>query len=115
MSDQLTAVRPFTLDPTGKSAEEIVAILTEAGFTVSSADITETWKASETAGGHAANGWPVTVVWLKNEEAPLLTVRIFNGSDVSLQAGQDLHLFARGPEWSAGADWSAVRTINVMR
>jgi len=107
-------LRPFVLDPTGKNVDEVVAILREAGFTVSTADATYMWNgANGEPRPHSTD--PVTVIWIKNDEASQLSVKIFDGSVVEVGPGRDIHAFAKSKDWSAGIDWGVARTLNMMR
>ena len=101
------------IDLRGRSLEEIMKLLQESGFTVSS-DKTTMWdQRDKVLYGSEKSGPPVHVVWMDNKECSLLTVTIFNGKKVRLEPGDDLHLFDR-PEGQQGQDWSVVRSLHVM-
>ena len=109
------AAKPLEIDLQGKSLEEVMKMLQDNGFIVTTADISTTWDSRDKALGGKEKGPPVHVIWIKDDEAPLLTVTIFNGRKKTLEPGYDLHLFDRPPDQPKGQDWSTLYTLNIMR
>jgi len=105
------------IDLRGKSLEEVMGLLTNSGFRVLSVK-TDMWDTRERIlHGRTEDGPPVHVIWMDNAEAPLLTVIIFNGKEINLKPGMDLHLFNRPDDHVEPEvqDWSAFYTLDVMR
>ena len=109
------AAKPLEIDLRGKSLGEVMKLLQDNGFTVSSTK-TSMWDDREKIlYGRKEDGPPVHIIWMKDDECPLLTITIFNGKKKILEPGYDLHLFDRPPDQPKGQDWSAIYTLNVMR
>ena len=109
------ATKKLDIDLTGKTLEEVLKILQDNDYSVSARQTTM-WDVRAAALSGKKESWPpVHIIWIKDEESPLLTVTIFNGEKVTLKPGMDLHLFTRAPDDPPGEDWAAVNTLNFMR
>jgi hypothetical protein len=109
------SAKKLEIDLTGKTLDEVVQTLKAHGYNVTSSRTTMYDEQDRALRGKKEPGLPVHVVWMCNvsdDECKLLTVKIFNGKNVTLEPGQDLHLFDNE---NSGQDWSVVRSMNVMR
>ena len=111
--------KPLEIDLRGKGFFRVLFWLWWYGFTLKTGDATRMWDDRESSlKGRATTGTRVRIIWIKNEEAHLLTVINFKGRRVTLESGMDLHLFDRPGLISrilGLRDWSPITTMNVMR
>jgi len=106
-------VRPLKIDLRGKTLEEVVKTLCANGYSVSASE-TRMWEWHDKAKyGPDYVSPPVHVVWMKWQEAANLTCTIFDGKEVTLKPGHDLHLMDR-PPGQTGQDWCVVKSGHIM-
>jgi len=114
-SISVSGIAPLEIDLRGKTLDEVMTMLQDGGFSVSSADITDIYDSRETVlSGKEVLGSKVYVIWLKPEERHLLTVIPFHGAKVQVSADHNLHLFApseNNPEWA----WGVANTGYYMK
>ncbi len=114
-------LQPFEVDLRGKQLEEVVQLLTDKGFNVSSSDTKmweSRWKPEDPLDMNSPSP-PVHIVWIKDGEAKYLTV-IFEQKGVETKAtlvpGMDLHLFDQAPsQKSKDKEWYPIKSLNIMR
>jgi hypothetical protein len=108
-----TQVTPCKIDLRGKSLEEVVETLRANGYSVSASE-TRMWELHDKQ--HYGPDYvspAVHVVWMKWQEAASLTCTIYNGKEVTLKPGHDLHLMDR-PPGQTGQDWCVVTSGHIM-
>lgn len=118
MSAQVRNLKPLELNLTGKNAEEVLALLKGNGFSVDGvSEGSSIWDSHDSAiTGKNVKGTRVSIIFIQDEEAHLLTVTIFNGKKVTLESGTDLHLFQRPKSGypQGPSEWAVVRTLDIM-
>ncbi len=114
-------LQPFEVDLRSKQLEEVVQLLKDNGFNVSSSDDTmweSRWEPTHPLDKGTPSP-PVHIIWIKDEEAKYLTV-IFEQKGVETRAtlvpGMDLHLFDQAPsQKSKDKEWYPIKSLNIMR
>ncbi len=91
-----TTATPLHIDLRGKSVEEVVEILNQNNYRIPLIfDATADWRQFSILNRDPEQyqNTTITGIMIKEEDAPGLTVIVYDGSEHTLRPGHDLHLF----------------------